>query len=113
MKKFFTVFAMLFFLTQGKTEECTIFGRVAEGSGKVVGVYIYDDYITNTEKQLGVAITGDSGKFSIVIDIETISWVFIRCEYLYGFVFATPGKKTETYLPPHEPEALHREQISP
>lgn len=106
MKKLIILLIALLFIPELKAEECTIFGRVAEGSGRVIGVYVYDDYITNTEKKLGEAITGDSGKFSITIDIESISWVFLRCGNLYGFVFATPGKKTETFLPAHDPE-LH------
>ena len=79
-----------------------------EGSGKVVGVYIYDDSITNTEKQLGVAITGDSGKFSIVIDIQTISW-YLSVAIIFMDSFSHPGKETETYLPPHEPE-VHQQR---
>lgn len=104
MRNLLLIVFSLLFLPKVEAEQSTIYGRVAEGAGKVIGVYMYDDYITNTEKQLGVAITGDSGKFSITIDIETISWVFLRCDNLYGFVFATPGKNTETFLPAHNPD---------
>ena len=51
---------------------------------------MYDDYITYTELKLAETVTGDSGKFSITIDVNEITWVFLRCQNLFGFVFAEP-----------------------
>lgn len=85
-------------------KECTIFGRAGAGAGNVITLNMYDDYITYTEKKLAETITGDSGKFSITVDIEEIKWMFLRCENLYGFVFAEPGRKTEVFFPSRDPD---------
>lgn len=87
-----------------RAKECTIYGYAGAGAGNVIGVYTYEDYITYTEKKLTETITGDSGKFSMTIDLEEITWVFLRCENLYGFVFAEPGRKTEVFFPARDPE---------
>lgn len=87
-----------------RAENWTVHGIAGAGPGNVIGVYAYEDYITYTEKKLGETITGDSGRFSITIDIEKISWVFLRCENLYGYVYATPGKSTEVWFPPRDPD---------
>ncbi len=87
-----------------KAAEWTVHGRAGVGPGNIISVYAYEDYITYVEKKLGETITGDSGKFSITIDVEKISWVFLKCENLYGFVFATPGKKTEVFFPARDRE---------
>ncbi len=99
--------AVLFLLTitfSGYSAEWTVHGRAGAGPGNVIGVYAYQDYITYAEKKLGEVITGDSGSFSITLEMEKISWVFLRCENLYGFVYATPGKKTEVWFPPRHPD---------
>lgn len=99
-------FALIFILTglAAKATECTIYGRAGAGPGNVIRLYTYDDYITYTEDLLAETITGDSGKFSMTVDLNQITWVFIRCENLYGFLFATPGKKQEVFFPARDPE---------
>ncbi|HTF06225.1 MAG TPA: TlpA disulfide reductase family protein [Bacteroidia bacterium] len=104
MKRIIFVFVLLFSLPGLRAENCIIYGRAAQGSGAAVDVYMIDDYITNTETRLGGVIAGDSGKFSIAIDVNEITWVFLKCENLYGFVFATPGKKTEVFFPDRDPD---------
>lgn len=99
-----TVFLLLLFTAYAGAKDCTIYGRAGAGPGNVIGVYTYDDYITYSEIKLGEAITGDSGKFSVTIDIEKIEWVFLRCQNLYGFVFAGPGRKTEVFFPARDPD---------
>src|SRR5687767_10638632 len=101
--------AVLFLLTitfTGYAAEWTVYGRAGVGAGNVIGVYAYEDYITYAEKKLGEVITGDSGKFSMTLEMEEISWVFLKCENLHGFVFATPGKKTEVYFPARDPDVM-------
>ena len=61
-------------------KECTIFGRAGAGAGNVITLNMYDDYITYTEKKLAETITGDSGNFSITVDIDEIKWLFLYVE---------------------------------
>lgn len=104
MKRLAIVFFLLTLTASAHAGEWTVYGRAGVGPGHVIGVYAYEDYITYKEKKLGEIITGDSGRFSITLDIEKISWVFLRCQNLYGFVYATPGIKTEVWFPPRDPD---------
>lgn len=104
MSRLTLVFFFLLFSSATRAKECTIYGNAGAGSGHVISLYTYDDYITYTEVKLAETITGDSGKFSLTIDIGKITWVFLRCENLYGFVFAEPGRKTPVYFPSRDPD---------
>lgn len=104
MKRLAIVLILLATTFTAKADEWTVHGRAGVGPGNVIAIYAYEDYITYTEKKLAETITGDSGKFSMTVDVEKISWVFLKCQNLYGFVFATPGKKTEVFFPARDPE---------
>jgi peroxiredoxin len=106
MKRLAVVLILLVIVIPAHSAEWTVFGRAGVGAGSVIGVYAYEDYITYREKKLGEVITGDSGKFSMTLEMEKISWVFLKCENLHGFVFATPGKKTEVYFPARDPDVM-------
>lgn len=83
---------------------CTIFG-VAEGrEGHVIGIYRYDDFITYTEEKLAEGIVGDSGKFSLAIEVNEVSYVMIRCKNVHGFVYAEPGRNVEVIFPDRDPK---------
>lgn len=98
------VFILLVSAFTARAEEWTVYGRAGQGAGYVIGLYQYVDYITYTEKKLAEAITGDSGKFSMTVEVDEISWMMLRCENLHGFVFATPGKTSEVYFPARDPD---------
>lgn len=104
MKRLAIVLTLLVCAFTAKAGEWTVVGRAGVGPGNVIGLYMYEDYITYTEKKLAETITGDSGKFSMRIEVDKITWVFIRCENLHGFIFATPGKTSDVYFPPRDPD---------
>lgn len=99
MKRLTIVLFLFLTALSANAAEWTVFGRAGIGPGNIISVYMYEDYITYTEKKLAETITGDSGKFSMTIEIEKISWVMLKCENLHGFLFATPGKKSEVFFP--------------
>lgn len=104
MKRLIIVFFLLVSAFAARAEEWTVYGRAGAGPGNIIGLYQYEDYITYTEKKLAETITGDSGKFSMTVEVNEISWMILRCENLHGFIFATPGKKSEVYFPARDPE---------
>ena len=106
MKRLAIVLILLTSSLLAHAGEWTVFGRAGVGPGNMIGVYAYTDYITYTEKKLTETITGDSGKFSMTIEIDKISWVMLKCENLHGFIFATPGKKSEVFFPARDKETM-------
>lgn len=104
MNRLSLVILLLAFCGIARAKECTIYGNAGAGAGNVIAVYMYEDYITYTEQKLAETITGDSGKFSLTIDINEITWVFLRCQNLHGFLFAEPGRKTIVHFPSRDPD---------
>lgn len=69
-----------------------------------VSLHVYQEYITNTELELGQAIVNDSGFFTISSDIyrnepEQIERVFLRFGKQRGFLYAEPGRVIRIQLP--------------
>lgn len=104
MKRLAIVLLLLVSSFAARAEEWTVFGRAGVGAGNIISLYQYEDYITYTEKKLAEVITGDSGKFSMTVEVNEISWMILRCENLHGFIFATPGKTSEVYFPARDPD---------
>src|SRR5665213_1840580 len=92
-----------------EAKTCTISGTANGREGNVIGAYIYDDYITSTEKKLGETLVNDSGKFSLTIEVDEVSYIFLKCKNVHGFLFAEPGRKVEMIFPDRDPKA----QVNP
>lgn len=105
----FSRFAFFFLLflpafLSAKTDTCTIFGTAPGRDGNVLIAYTYDDYITGTEKKLAETIVGDSGKFSVSLEVDEVCQVFLRCKKVHGSVYAEPGRKVEVIFEDRDPK---------
>ncbi len=111
MKRFSAVFLLLF-LTQlsfAQKTTCTVFGLAPGRDGNVIGAYMYDDYITHTEIKLAEGIVGDSGKFTLELEVPSVTYVFLRCKKVHGFLYAEPGRKVELVFPDRD----FKSQVNP
>jgi thiol-disulfide isomerase/thioredoxin len=108
---FFSFFLLLNLSAQApvQVKTCTIFGTAPGREGNVIGAYMYDDYITYTEKKLAETIVGDSGKFSMTVEVNEVSYIFLKCKKVHAFLFAEPGRKVELELPDRDPKT----QVNP
>jgi thiol-disulfide isomerase/thioredoxin len=82
-----------------EAKTCTIFGTAEGYEGNVIGAYVYDDYITYTERKLAESVVGDSGKFSLNVEVNEVSYVFLKSKNVKGFLYAEPGRKVELIFP--------------
>lgn len=111
MKRLFTFLFLVFSALQlsAQVKTCTIFGTAPGREGNVIGAYVYDDFITYSETILAECIVGDSGKFSLTIEVDQVSYIFLRCKKVHGFVYAEPGRKVELEFPDRDPKS----QVNP
>lgn len=111
MKRFSAFFILLFFaqLLSAQQNMCTIFGTAPGREGNVIGAYMYDDFITHTEIKLAEGIVGDSGKFSLDVEVSGVTYVFLRCKKVHGFLYAEPGRKVELEFPDRD----YKAQVNP
>lgn len=77
--------------------------------GNVIGAYQYDDYITYSEIKLDESVVNDSGKFSLKVEVDKVSYIFLRCKKTHGFLYAEPGRTVELNFP----ERDFKSQINP
>jgi thiol-disulfide isomerase/thioredoxin len=111
MKRFSAFFLLLFLTLTGFSQEntCTIFGTAPGRDGNVIGAYMYDDFITHTEIKLAESVVQDSGKFSLTVEVPGVTYVFLRCKKVHGFLYAEPGRKIELEFPDRD----YKAQVNP
>ncbi|MEO5645235.1 MAG: TlpA disulfide reductase family protein [Bacteroidia bacterium] len=111
MKRTSAFFFLIFFaqLLSAQQNNCTIFGTAPGRDGNVIGAYMYDDFITHTEVKLAEGVVGDSGKFSLDVEVSGVTYIFLRCKKVHGFLYAEPGRKVELEFPDRDPKA----QVNP
>lgn len=111
MKRFSAFFLFVFFAqtTIAQQTTCTIFGTAPGRDGHVIGAYMYDDFITHTEIKLAESVVGDSGKFSLNVEVPGVTYIFLRCKKVHGFLYAEPGRKVELEFPDRD----YKAQVNP
>jgi thiol-disulfide isomerase/thioredoxin len=103
------VFLAQFLFAQPNKNTCTVFGTAPGRDGNVIGAYMYDDYITHTEIKLAESVVGDSGKFSLDVEVSGVTYIFLRCKKVHGFLYAEPGRKVELEFPDRD----YKAQVNP
>jgi thiol-disulfide isomerase/thioredoxin len=112
MMKRFSAFFLLLFFTQALVAQkttCTIQGTVPGRDGHVIGAYMYDDFITYTEIKLAEGVVGDSGKFSLEVEVPGVTYIFLRCNKVHGFLYAEPGRTVQLEFPDRD----YKAQVNP
>lgn len=75
-------------------------GNAPDYKGKFVRLYIYDDYITYTEKEITAARVGLDGKFELWFSVNETQYAFIRIDNEIMDIYVEKDKKYKIDFPP-------------
>ena len=85
-------------MAQGVTN-VTIVGSSANGAGKVIGVYGYDDMLTMDERLLDETRIDDWGRFELKLYANYPRLVFLQVETYTQSFYVEPGRRYEVWMP--------------
>ncbi len=85
-------------MAQGVTN-VTIAGSSANGAGKVIGVYGYDDMLTMDERLLDETRIDDGGRFELKLYANYPRLVFLQVETYTQSFYVEPGRRYEVWMP--------------
>ena len=75
-------------------------GNAPDYKGKFARLYVFDDYITYTEKELTAARVGLDGKFELWFSISETQYAFIRIDNELMDIFVEKDHKYKIDFPP-------------
>jgi peroxiredoxin len=87
------------FIVNLNARPSVIYGTASEYAGDELVFYRYGDRITNTEVVAGKCKVDSSGKFSMEIPVENITYIFAELGIYQAFLYIVPGKSYEIALP--------------
>ncbi|MBQ9470837.1 MAG: TlpA family protein disulfide reductase [Bacteroidales bacterium] len=79
-----------------------VHGAAPSHSGDQLRFYIYSDYITATEREVGRCTVADDGHFECPLQIDETCMVMCHLGVYRAYFFAEPGRSYELALPPKE-----------
>lgn len=85
-------------LAQGVTN-VTIVGSSANGAGKVISVYGYDDMLTMDERLLDEVRIGSDGRFELKLYANYPRLVFLQVETYTQSFYVEPGRRYDVWMP--------------
>src|SRR5437763_1160484 len=78
----------------------TIKGEAKSYTGKEIKAVIYEDYITETEKELDKSIVNDTGYFQLSFNCDKIKYVILKSSGIKSDLHVKPGKTYDVILFP-------------
>lgn len=100
IKRLFTVYCLLLTACCSFAGQSLIQVNAPDYKGKFAHLYIYDDYITYTEKELTTARVGLDGKFELWFSVPETQYAFIRIDNEIMDVYVEKDKKYKIDFPP-------------
>lgn len=88
MKQFLILFALL--LTFSSKADVIIHGRCYK-AGIPISFYRYDEYLTNTEIEIGKTIVNPNGSFNVGIRSNQIEKIVLRYDKKFCWMYVQPG----------------------
>lgn len=95
---FYFLFSIISFLSFGGPS--LIQGTAPDYKGKFARLYIYDDYLTYTEKELSETRVGLDGKFELWFTVTETQYAFIRIDNEIMDIYVEKDKKYKLDFPP-------------
>lgn len=95
---FYILFSFSHFLSFGG--QSLIQGNAPDYKGKFARLYVYDDYITYTEKELTSTRVGLDGKFELWFTVSETQYAFIRIDNELVDIYIEKDKKYKMDFPP-------------
>ena len=94
------IFLLLSFTAVGQgVTNVTIVGSSANASGKVIGVYGYEDMLTMEERLLDETRIADDGRFELKLYANYPRLVFLQIETYTQSFYVEPGRRYEVWMP--------------
>lgn len=101
----FSLVLLAVLLSEAACAQVIIRGKATAYPKKDIALFIYDDYITYTEKELARTSIDSYGNFSLKVDIAETQYAFLRIDNeladfyvekdgVYEVIFPPPAKKT-------------------
>lgn len=87
------------------SQQVVIKGDAPFYKGKEIGVYVFDDLISNKEIKKGDALVGADGNFSFTISIPETQKIFLQIDKQRSYLFAEPAKQYSVHFP--QPDSIN------
>jgi thiol-disulfide isomerase/thioredoxin len=84
------------------SQEIIINGDAPDFKGKEIGVYVYDDLISNREVQKETAVVDENGRFSFSFPLSETQKIFLQIGKQRSSLFVEPGKQYKVFVPPSD-----------
>ncbi len=105
-----SILSILVFPIIGIGSNGTISGKIDFCKGQQISLLIYDNFITNTKKEITEAIIDSLGNFSLQFKLNSTQYVVIKSNYIEKLFPVEPGKKYNITITSEE--KLNAEQIN-
>ncbi len=83
-------------------QQTAVQGNAPTHSSDQLVFYVYSDYITNTEREVGRCTVATDGQFECPLQIDETCMVICHLGVYRAYFFAEAGRKYELVLPPKE-----------
>jgi len=92
MRSFFVLTCFLLILNSIEARDVIINGTFPGAEGKELRVYSYADMITYNESLIAKSLVDKNSKFSIKLNIDDVSILFLKVDFYKSSLYAEPGK---------------------
>jgi peroxiredoxin len=110
MKAFKSLFLLLFPLISA-AQNVTIKGLAKSYENRQVGLWVYNDRISNTQKLLSSAKIDSAGNFLLEFNIKAIDYVNLKIDKNVTAMFVEPGRNYEVIIHPPDSTAYQNPNI--
>jgi peroxiredoxin len=81
------------------SQNVILHGNAPSYANSEIIFYRYTDFITKTEEEAGKCLVNDRGDFRILLNLDSITFVFSHLGIYKAFLYAEPNKTYEIILP--------------
>ena len=92
MKHFFVLTSLVLILNSVDAKEVILNGTFPGAEGKELRVYSYTDLITYNERFIAKTTIEKNSKFSLKVNIDVVSILFLKIDFYRSTLYAEPGK---------------------
>ncbi|MFY9308027.1 MAG: TlpA disulfide reductase family protein [Bacteroidia bacterium] len=100
MSRLILSFCFFFCIMVGVSQNVTIKGVAQKQENKEIGLWVFNDYISKTEKQLTFSAIDSAGNFLLEFDSKEIQYVTLKVDKNVASMYIEPGANYEVILFP-------------
>ena len=101
MNKLISTIAFIIFSFLSQAQNVTIIGNAKSYEYKEIGVWVNNDYISNTQKELTYATIDSVGNFKLEFNTKEIQYITLKVEKCIASMYVEPYSHFEVmFLPP-------------